>query len=183
MSPATVNESVVAIVSVPAWWPELVVKIDRGWLSSDSFRDQTLHDEDPVTYSVKLPNRSEMLDTLLLGSEGRQPVIQDVDIGGASPKDSCNELSVLVTGLRLWRNTAVTIGSAKADEIEVLPNMEGIIAKFRTTDDLLPPAEPPRPLRQASIAGMLRVWTSDGISRWPLRVELASAPHCAGPPQ
>ncbi|MBL8894942.1 MAG: hypothetical protein JNJ53_10095 [Rhizobiales bacterium] len=179
MSPMTVNESVVAIVSVPAWWPELVVKIDRGWLNSDSFRDQSLHDESPVTYSVKLPNRPEMLDTLLFGSEGRQPVIQTVDTNGASAKNGCEELSVLVTGPRLWRNTAVTIGSAKADEIEVLPNMEGIIAKFRTGNALLPNGETvaPHPV-PLNIRGKLRVWTSDGVSETPQLVELTSPAGC-----
>ncbi|MFO0994192.1 MAG: hypothetical protein U1E67_19930 [Hyphomicrobiales bacterium] len=179
MSPMTVNESVVAIVSVPAWWPELVVKIDRGWLNSDSFRDQSLHDERPVTYSVKLPNRPEMLDTLLFGSEGRQPVIVGVDTSAASAKNGCEELSVLVTGSRLWRNTAVTIGSAKADEIEVLPNMEGIIAKFRTSN--VPPLNgetaPPHP-GPITIKGKLRVWTSDGMSENQQPVELTTAAGC-----
>jgi hypothetical protein len=156
-----------------------VVKIDRGWLNSDSFRDQSLHDEKPVTYSVKLPNRPEMLDTLLFGSEGRQPVIVGVDTSAASAKNGCEELSVLVTGSRLWRNTAVTIGRAKADEIEVLPNMEGIIAKFRTGNVLPLNGETapshPGPL---TIKGKLRVWTSDGMSENPQPVELTTAAGC-----
>ena len=38
--------------------------------------------------------------------------------------------SLLLPGRRLWRSAVVTLGSQVADEIQVLPNMRGIIAKF-----------------------------------------------------
>jgi len=72
-------------------------------------------------------------------------------------------MKVLVIGERLWRNTAVTIGSHKAIKIEVLPNMEGILAEF---------AEGEHPKISADSSGGLRVWTSEGLAELPR--ELAS---------
>jgi hypothetical protein len=40
------------------------------------------------------------------------------------------EASVVVRGGRLWRSPIVKLGHQKADSIEVLPDMMGIIAKF-----------------------------------------------------
>ncbi|MEQ1523252.1 MAG: hypothetical protein ABL936_18455, partial [Aestuariivirga sp.] len=166
--PVTVNESVVAIVSVPAWWSELVVTIDRGWLTEEILKDGSPDDGSRITYSVMLPSRSELLDTLLFGTVGRQPLITGVDAASSETYNNCEETSVLVSGPRLWRNTAVTIGSTKADEVEVLPNMEGISAKFRNkSQKTAEPAVKPDPPAatgdsQDTITGTLRVWTSDG---------------------
>jgi hypothetical protein len=124
-----------------------------------------------------LPNRSELLDTLLFGGEGRQPLITDVDTTGASTTTGCDEVAVLVTGPRLWRNTAVTIGGSKANEIEVLPNMEGIIAKFRRDLSQQPAAAGPASM-DTTIEGKLRVWTSDGMDDWPPEVKLAPPSGC-----
>ncbi|MBL8908352.1 MAG: hypothetical protein JNM20_16890, partial [Rhizobiales bacterium] len=183
MSPVTISESVVAIVSVPAWWSELVVRIDRGWLDSGNLGDEIAPDVNPITYFVKLPNRAELLDTLLFGAEGRQPLITGYDITGASMSNRCDDIAVLVTGPRLWRNTAVTIGSLRADEIQVLPNMEGIIAKFRTraTRQSAEPQGGPDPAGAAarpSIKGKLRVWTSDGMDETTDDVTLSSPEGC-----
>ncbi len=155
--PVTVNESVIAIVSVPAWWSEIDVKVERGWLGSG-------RTDKGLLYSVKLPNRAELLDTLLFGDVGRQPFVTEVDASAAFAMGTCDEAVVLILGQRLWRNTAVTIGSVKADQVEVLPNMEGILAKFRT-HPLAPAANAAEAQRGLSqISGKLRVWTSYGVS-------------------
>jgi hypothetical protein len=68
-------------------------------------------------------------------------------------------LKILIMGERLWRNTSVTMGSHKAAKIEVLPNMEGILAEFDEGD---------RPDIAPTGKGDLRVWTSEGVADLPL---------------
>ncbi|ANT62724.1 hypothetical protein AYJ57_20340 [Salipiger sp. CCB-MM3] len=67
-------------------------------------------------------------------------------------------VEMVVPGERLWRSTVVTLGGAKAQRIEVMPDMRGILATFR-----LP--EPP-------VAGEERiwVWTSEGRDTAVVRV-------------
>ncbi len=45
--------------------------------------------------------------------------------------DNGEPTHLLITGERLWRNTVVTLGGQKADRIEILPDMVGIVATFR----------------------------------------------------
>ena len=74
---------------------------------------------------------------------------------------------VILKGGRLWRSTEVTLGSQKADEIVVLPNMEGIIATFRCVRPQIPRIVD------------LRVWTSEGVTGPGLSAELSDPQDAA----
>lgn len=187
-------ESIVAIVSVPAWWTALKVVVDRTWLNSDGAPGPSLP---PKSFLVDLPHRSELVDSLLVARRG--PVITDTDCGegvesgrgrvddgnASTPADtqeatnppcilkpSCPPklrtegaaASILITGQRLWRNTAVTIGGRKAIKVEVLPNMDGIIAQFDG------PA--------TTVRGKLRVWTSEGMTESDVIASLEAPQNC-----
>ncbi|NDW00110.1 hypothetical protein [Salipiger sp. PrR002] len=67
-------------------------------------------------------------------------------------------LELIVPGERLWRSTVVTLGGAKAQRIEVMPDMRGILATFH--------------LPVAPIAGDqgISVWTSEGRDTAIVRV-------------
>lgn len=68
---------------------------------------------------------------------------------------------IVVRGKRLWYGTVVTLGSQKADRIELLPGANGVIATF---DCLQEQKEPT----------MLQAWTSEGVTR-PVSVAVARA--------
>jgi hypothetical protein len=46
----------------------------------------------------------------------------EVEVGRAA--------SILIRGGRLWRSPIVRLGTQKADKVEVLPDMQGVIAQF-----------------------------------------------------
>jgi hypothetical protein len=150
-----ISESIIAIVSVPAWWSEVGLEMESAWVDSSGRRLEE-HDSTQGRISVRLPNRYELVDSLLLDDERRGPTITGTSCDDArrdrcEVQPGCDGARFLIAGQRLWRNTSVTIGSVKAEQVEVLPNMEGIIATF---------ANPGR----AAIQGRLRVWTSEGVT-------------------
>ncbi|WP_421724630.1 hypothetical protein [Bauldia sp.] len=176
----SVSESVLAIISVPAWWSEIELFVRRGWLdgnqevtwlTSDSTgnRDQSDFTRFP-SHSVKLPNKPELLDTLLLDSANRRPIIVDVDTLWAGESASseaesdfgqpCEDISLLILGPRLWRNTLVTLGGIKAHSIEVTPDMEGIVARLKV------PAKVEDSQGKSVSSVKLRVWTSEGVAEF-----------------
>jgi len=177
--PMAVSESVLAIISVPAWWSAIRLDVDKTWwgettpiLRRSGGGEAAANGSDGYTgfgsMSVRLPNRYELLDGLLIDDLRRSPVITGIDV---SPDQPCGTLRVLVVGERLWRNTAVTIGSYKAARIEVLPNMEGILAEFAASD---------RPQISPDGRSELRVWTSEGVAELPreLASNLPALPKC-----
>ncbi|WP_317709675.1 hypothetical protein [Tropicimonas sp. TH_r6] len=64
-------------------------------------------------------------------------------------------LSLVIPGERLWRSTVVTLMGQKADRIEVMPDMRGIVASFSF-------AEVPQ---RRTAEWDLWVWTSEGKAR------------------
>jgi hypothetical protein len=74
-------------------------------------------------------------------------------------------LTLAIPGERLWRSTVVTLDGRKATQIEVMPNMEGLLATF---DQF---ASDPA----SSVTRELSVWTSEGTDS----VEIS---RCGTPP-
>ena len=173
-----VNRSVVAIVSVPAWWSTINVKISRAWLNengdvtkyNDNVQTSDLgntNSQHIVEVPVELPNRPEFIDSLLVENDSRVPVITGTDVQWA---DSKGDTVVLILGQRLWRNTAVTLGGEIADTIVVMPNMEGIKAAFKGVNmnqfD-----------KEQSSTVQLRVWTSEGVAVVPIEKRASVRPN------
>jgi hypothetical protein len=84
---------------------------------------------------------------------------------------ACRSGAIIIPGRRLWRSTRVTVGYQTANEISVLPNMKGIIAKFDMVQNQMnmseaketkPDSEGNRDIRRA-----IRVWTSQGTITLP----------------
>ena len=100
---------------------------------------------------VELPGKIEAIHELLLGRAN--PVAlgwQEFEVVNGSPA------ALLIKGTNLWRSTEVTLGAQAADEIRVLPDMAGIIARFQTVKE------------PTSVDGTLprsvdvNIWTSGG---------------------
>lgn len=69
-------------------------------------------------------------------------------------------LSLVIPGERLWRSTVVTLMGQKADRIEVMPDMRGIVASFSFEE--VP--------HDGSAEWELWVWTSEGKAREEITV-------------
>jgi hypothetical protein len=126
-----------AVVSVPAWAEELELDVSVGWLDR---RGNPELDEDASFKGLKIsvPPNLEVFDSIFredarvtLGPSIRNNEM-DTDIYVRAGK----ETKFLIPGSRLWRSASVTLGAQTANRIRVLPNMEGIIAKF---DHVEPP--------------------------------------------
>lgn len=98
--------------------------------------------------------RGPVVTEVLLTEEGRS-------------KAGCGSRSVTLIGQRLWRNTAVTIGSVRASEISVLPDMSAVVATFGKN-------------LSEGITGKLMVWTSEGFANAPTQ-RAVSIPPVDGP--
>jgi hypothetical protein len=141
--------AVTAFVSVPGWWKTAVLNIQTCWVSDRSIARTV----DPVNICMQEPSwrarkrvneyalqlrlpgdsdaavqnlRFEVLAYPYLKRPLADPV---VEIGRAA--------NLLITGGRLWRSPVVRLGAQQAQSIEVLPDMQGIVAKF---DCVLPAA-------------------------------------------
>jgi hypothetical protein len=163
-----------AVISVPSWWLSVALNIETCWLPRNKV-DLAVSDEasnfvtcdktmkQQVRTVIRLPGSHEDLERKL-GVE----VIQEPHIDNTSdfPQnlDVYEPGSLLLSGLRLWRSTAVTMGTQLADSITVLPNMEGIIATFKC---VLPQTGTPIRLPDGGfqISGVpVKVWTSEGVT-------------------
>jgi hypothetical protein len=81
--------------------------------------------------------------------------------------------SLLIPGRRLWKNTYVSLGEQLADEISILPDMEGIVARFKCVhvpSEIIRSMGQPGPGDDSGSADPLparklaRVWTSEGVT-------------------
>lgn len=75
---------------------------------------------------------------------------------------------LLIPGRRLWKNTYVSLGEQLADEISILPDMEGIVAHFKCVHV---PNEIVRLIDQRgdgsnaeAVKKLALVWTSEGVT-------------------
>lgn len=159
---SSLSESVMAIVSVPAWWSKLRLDLTTTWIDE---MGQPIGTEKTKQMEVSLPNNFALVDTLVFQKLARGPVITDIVV--TDGKDECeSETSVLIIGQRLWRNTSVTVGGIKADKIAVMPDMSAVLATFSTREPKL-------------IRGKLIVWTSEGFADAPgIHTMRASDPVC-----
>jgi hypothetical protein len=165
----TTAESVMAIVSVPSWWPYLKLTIKKSWLTADGSLEPTTRNDEIFadspndgagettdnTIVVNLPNSQQLLDSSLIGAGKRGPKLESAicenvlnnkseDLG----KSKRMEMVCVIRGKKLWRNTVVTYGPIEHTALKILPDMEGLIASF--------------PEISLDCKRGLAVWTSEG---------------------
>jgi hypothetical protein len=163
------QKSGLALVSVPAWTNELKIKVTTGWLDRGS--NEVLNP--PYDFDIPIPPDYEAFDSFVGGNRVRRgPKIIDALMNDAAVLQPCETGSILIPGFRLWRSTAVTVGSQKADRLTVLPNMRGIIATFYDYR--------PEQIDQKERSEKLRVWTSEGVDTAERPVKIV--PPKAGSP-
>lgn len=186
--------SQVVLLSVPAYLEEIELSVWRGFIDLD--RAAAGGDEDggnldssnavasrqieaftrsqsPTVMRLRVPPDYTALDGIIIGND----VLSGPQIQTTGDYEMCHRMSpqrdfsIAITGDRLWRSTVVTLDGVKADRIEVMPNMGGILAIFaapRGQDD------EPAPQNAVYLPGevpsrSLTVWTSEGSDSREIR--------------
>lgn len=161
---APVQQSLSAIVSIPSWWDRATVIVEKYWLDEDGKRlneageslDENGKKEETgtMTYDIQLPRDLTGITAALLPNWRRSPV--PISIGGYRLAIGRSG-RLVIRGFDLWRNPAVFLGSQQADRIDVLPNMEGIVAHFKSV-------EQPAGWADSDTSGEVPIylWTSEG---------------------
>jgi hypothetical protein len=173
-----------ALLSVPAWADEIEAQVITSWVDDSG---NVVFEDPPRDFKIPLPPDYEIFDAFISdGATYRRPNIDEDNFGSGLLLRNGKPGSIIIPGARLWRSTVVTLGSQKADEIFVLPDMEGVIATFRTVDTffddftdckvLLKPTldtvqavstetatTPAAETRRCVKTLPLRVWTSEGM--------------------
>jgi len=149
-----------AIVSLPSWWPGVQITTETCWLRPkrlqvSSGRTLCPAYQTPKWFGIELPERPAARSTARV--ETRQIMPLPFSLDDVLPKlgfflvrfpyidrlnpDEINletgrEVQLRLTGKRLWKNPRVRIGEQWNSRIEVLPDMEGILATFECLEPL-----------------------------------------------
>lgn len=125
--------TVMATIVMPGWWDQLFLTGSQGWLDSDGEPQNTK--EMKITPYKVVPDFN-CLTTALLDDDSnltQSPVITrrvDTNKGPQYAVVAGKQEKLIITGKNLWKNPQVFIGSQKADLVEVLPDMNGLVATF-----------------------------------------------------
>jgi hypothetical protein len=127
---APARESFSVSVVVPVWMRKLALRGRVSWL--DAAGNQ-MHSKPLSPEEIDLPSDLDPLTTAIqeaLLSEEPKPTIYSGElVVQAGSKD---EQSLLILGQDLWRNPQVFVGSTKADSVDLLPDMNGLLAHFKS---------------------------------------------------
>lgn len=178
--------SLSALISVPAWWRSVDLKLETCWAERKDLEIRQDSEvcpghpsgglKTPQVDVVRLPGAISELSHKLGFEVVQEPRLDRISSPSARLQvETGRPAALLLTGGRIWRSTEVTLGSQKADEIIVLPNMEGILAKFKCVRRQLPirlpaPEEEGRDSSAPEKDSFIRVpvdikvWTSEGVT-------------------
>jgi hypothetical protein len=171
-SNATQQAQLGAIVSMPSWWRSALIQVCHGFAggAAPGVLDEAFWAHDRLTCHVevvRLPGTAndvsrrlgvEVITYPYLNPPAANP--QAVPAGAnvfPQLRVGQRRARVLLRGERLWRSTVVTLDAQRADRIEVLPDMSGIVAHFdciahptghvNQRQLVVPDQQPPRPPR------------------------------------
>jgi hypothetical protein len=188
-----VQHSVQATVVVPAWWPSLTLNQSYEWLNADTiwwpiwtwFKNgmRSSDKSESKFVPVSLPRDYSAITRALLARADQlvnKPSI--LPRWNADAKNARQQITlragsdetVLIHGRDLWRNPDVYIGGQQATGVQVLPDMAGLRAEFKSIR--LPAAEK----REAQLVD-LTVVTSGGYT--VLRDGVRILPGSGGSPE
>ena len=140
--------NVSADVSVPGWWPSLRLSVETTWVEN-WHADNIIHDtqdssDEDKLYNVVFPLSSASLDNLTdflaastIGTWMYNPQTPSISNVIPSLISGCqDEVTFLIYGDKLWKQSEVYLGGFPADRVNVLPQMSGIAAKFKLSQVL-----------------------------------------------
>jgi hypothetical protein len=175
------QSDVSAVISVPSWWRQATASVTSCWIddreverlvvSRSGFSSfQSCQSGSERLYTIRLPGGvTEIARKIGLEVVRRPSVIQLVSgtVKAGEPAE------FMIMGNHLWRSTVVLLDGQAADQIVVLPNMRGIVARFHSVRAVLPSADENNQMlgvvradfgNAPALGGTARlwVWTSEG---------------------
>ena len=192
-----------AVLSIPSWWRRVKLSVVTCWRTLrdiEEFGDeefercdylpedagnQNLQGRSEYTYAIKLPGDIGEVSRKFRMRVREVPYILDTMFRDKPYLFDVGERAdIVIEGGRLWRGTRVTLGTQSANEIIVLPHMQGIVATFNCV------RRPPywqvtNRKEMQNIEGntavaanskpriwktKVQVWTSEGVTAPPLPV-------------
>lgn len=151
--------SLTALISLPAWWEEIRVRVEHSW--TDDRGRTGAATEPPQLFTIELPVSFDAVDASVFELTDASPSIRDWGTTGMRLR-ACDAADIPIPGRRLWRSTVVTLGGQKADEIFVMPDMNGIIASFKQVQIPATWKDTGKPF-----PADVTVWTSHGSAKIP----------------
>jgi hypothetical protein len=155
----SVQHSVQTSIVVPGWARTLCLDYRTFWIGPDgSSREQKRG-----TIDVPIPGDDQAITAQLLAETGtpRTPFIEPqnspVNERPMIRLQAGKPAEVMIRGQNLWRNPKVFIGGQSTEDVTVLPDMEGLSAKFTSV------TMPPRKSKENPVVD-LTVVTSEGIA-------------------
>lgn len=144
-----VSHRVSAVISVPSWWTQVGLTVRQCWGRRSRVSDELITDPyaarvqcdgarhrsglSPagiVDYAIDLPATPQRITEVFDFEVIKVPYI-DVDPSRLMPSvEAGRSGEIIIEGGRLWRGTMVTLGQQRADTIQVLPDMKGVVATF-----------------------------------------------------
>ena len=166
---------VAADVSVPSWWPRAELRIETAWVGNWHNANDVLKDAPRSTRSISVPlpvNRADLdglTKFLVRDSIWRSTELTNIHFVEPNVISACaEEVTFLIYGANIWRSAEVYLGGTRADQVKVLPDMEGISARFKLSDFYKTTNQSSNPLGYEEV--VLRVNTRNGKDWRPIRI-------------
>lgn len=199
-----------ASIVVPGWWTNLKLQKKFSWVNDDGepedgkFYSPTekefihVHLPRPSDWVTRLenalvPDKTRPKPTITYPNPNSKDHVPQVIMKYDPNKPETFLQSILLQGRDLWRNPQVVIGGVKAKHVEILSDMNGLLATFDLRPDAQLETSGPEKKHQAVLVGHedqgpldVVVITSGGIARAPKSVVFKSttqkpAPSCENP--
>lgn len=156
-------------LAVPGWWRRVELLQQAEWIGKVDNRNQLLDDEKSPVVTVELPAARSNLDaltrTLARNYGGAPPTARIVAVLPAQINLCPEKIGIAIRGPDLWRGAQVSIAGmrANAEDVSVLPDMDGLQVSFNT-DQL-----------RSALAGIkqtqVSVFTQNGVDSYPLTID------------
>ncbi|MFK7763929.1 MAG: hypothetical protein AB8B62_11740 [Roseobacter sp.] len=139
-----------ALISLPSWWGHAELEITTCWVRPQNLKKkiptgnlcEDVAEEEPQftrhTLNVPLPGKAQDVLQRIGFFIIRTPYL-DTGWNEEEQVEAGRPARIRLTGSRLWKNPRVRVGNQWHDRIEVLPNMQGVIASFECIQPTLRP--------------------------------------------
>jgi len=129
-------------LSVPGWWPYVHATLETAWIGNLHNTGRPIRLEDEANqgfhrekFVIRLPLTTADLDgfTAMIARKTVGTYLPTIAIQHVEPFyiSACSkQVDLLIKGVNVWRGTRVFLGGIEAEDIAILPDMEGIAARF-----------------------------------------------------
>jgi hypothetical protein len=193
---AVSSYDVSADVSVPSWWPRIELSVETAWVKNwhgtaqvlptigDRSRNSSSSGHKHIGYlSIPMPLNRADLDGLTkfltqrsLGGSQEFTSIRFVEPTAISA--CATDVTFLIYGANIWRSAEVFFGGMNSKDVKVLPDMDGIAARFPLGALLETRNAAKSPFGYNEVA--LRVNTRNGNDWRPIKIVGSRLPKAEG---